>query len=77
MMFFPFLVNLLTNKFFYKEVGKKHRWVDRLIWNEQKWIEYVSREKVKTYVLKNKDDLVEISTPAGVKNFEIKNVKYI
>ena len=26
---------------------------------------------------KNKNDLVEISTPAGIKNFEIKNVKYI
>ena len=26
---------------------------------------------------KNKDDLVEIQTPAGVKNFEIKDVKYI
>ena len=26
---------------------------------------------------KNKNDLVEITTPAGVKNFEIKNVKYI
>ena len=26
---------------------------------------------------KNKKDLVEISTPAGVKNFEIKDVKYI
>jgi transcription elongation factor GreA len=26
---------------------------------------------------KDKDDLVEIKTPAGVKNFEIKNVEYI
>ena len=26
---------------------------------------------------KNKDDLVEIDTPAGIKNFEIKDVKYI
>ena len=26
---------------------------------------------------KNKNDLVEISTPAGVKNFEIKNVRYL
>ena len=46
------------NKFFYKNIGKKHKWVDRLIWNEQKWIDYVSSEKVKTYVLKNKNDLV-------------------
>ena len=26
---------------------------------------------------KNKNDLAEIKTPAGIKNFEIKNVKYI
>ena len=26
---------------------------------------------------KNKRDLVEIKTPAGVKNFEIKDVKYV
>ena len=26
---------------------------------------------------KNKNDLVEISTPAGIKNFEIKDVKYV
>ena len=26
---------------------------------------------------KNKDDLVEIKTPVGMKNFEIKDVKYV
>ena len=51
-------INFQLNKFFYKNIGKKHKWVDRLIWNEQKWIDYVSNAKVKTYVLKNKDDLV-------------------
>ena len=51
-------INFQLNKFFYKNIGKKHKWVDRLIWNEQKWIDYVSSEKVKTYVLKNKNDLV-------------------
>ena len=45
------------NKFFYKNVGKKHRWVDRLIWTEKQWIEYTSDEKVRTYVLKSKKDL--------------------
>ena len=50
-------VNFQLNKFFYKNIGKKHRWVDRLIWSEQQWIDYVSSSKVKTYVLKNKDDL--------------------
>ena len=51
-------INFQLNKFFYKNIGKKHKWIDRLIWNEQKWIDYVSSKKVKTYVLKNKNDLV-------------------
>ena len=51
-------INFQLNKFFYKNIGKKHKWVDRLIWSEQQWIDYVSNEKVKTYVLKNRDDLV-------------------
>ena len=28
------------------------------MWREEQWINYVSNEKVKTYVLKQKDDLV-------------------
>ena len=51
-------INFQLNKFFYKNIGKKHKWVDRLIWDEQRWIDYVSSGKVKTYVLKNKNDLV-------------------
>ena len=45
------------NKFFYKNVGKNHQWVDRLIWTDQQWSNYTSDDKVKTYILKNKDDL--------------------
>ena len=45
------------NKFFYKKVGKKHHWVDRLIWTENQWIEYTSSKEVETYVLKNNNDL--------------------
>ncbi len=45
------------NKFFYKNVGKKHHWVDRLAWTEKQWVDYVSGEKVKTFVLKNNNDL--------------------
>ena len=51
-------INFQLNKFFYKNVGKRHRWVDRLIWSEQEWIDYLSSSRVKTYVLKNKEDLV-------------------
>jgi len=49
--------NFQLNKFFYKNIGKKHKWIDRLIWTENQWIDYVSSEKVKTYVLKYKEDL--------------------
>ena len=45
------------NKFFYKNVGKKHKWTDRLIWSEQDWIKYSSNEKVETYILKVKEDM--------------------
>ena len=51
-------INFQLNKFFYKKIGNKHKWIDRLIWTEQQWINYVSSENVKTYVLKCKDDLV-------------------
>ena len=50
-------INFQLNKFFYKNVGKKHHWVDRLIWSENEWIEYTSDKKVKTYVLKRYEDL--------------------
>ena len=46
------------NKFFYKQIGKKHRWIDRLVWNEKKWIEYVNNSKVKTFILKEQRNLV-------------------
>ncbi len=51
-------VNFQLNKFFYKNIGKKHKWVDRLTWSQQQWIDYVSSPKLKTYILKNNDDLV-------------------
>jgi ribosomal protein S18 acetylase RimI-like enzyme len=50
-------VNFQLNKFFYKNIGKKHKWIDRLVWTETQWIEYVSNKNVKTYVFKFKDDL--------------------
>jgi len=51
-------VDFQLNKFFYKSIGKKHKWIDRLSWSEEKWINYVSSKNVNTYVLKYKDDLV-------------------
>tara|TARA_B100000902_G_C26989657_1_gene754425 strand:+ start:62 stop:565 length:504 start_codon:yes stop_codon:yes gene_type:complete len=51
-------IDFQLNKFFYKNIGKNHEWVDRLIWSEEEWIKYLSDDKVKTYVLKHIDDLV-------------------
>jgi ribosomal protein S18 acetylase RimI-like enzyme len=51
-------IDFQLNKFFYKNIGKKHKWVDRLAWSEEKWTNYLSSEKVKTFVLKYRDDLV-------------------
>jgi ribosomal protein S18 acetylase RimI-like enzyme len=55
-------VNLLDpkdfqlNKFFYKNIGKKHNWVDRLIWTDLNWTDYVSNKKIITFILEyNKD----------------------
>ena len=43
-------IDFQLNKFFYKNVGKKHHWVDRLVWNDDQWNKYVSDKKVKTYI---------------------------
>ena len=49
--------NIEINKFFYKNIGKDHQWVDRLIWTDKQWIDYVSNENVKTYILKKDQNL--------------------
>ena len=46
------------NKFFYKNVGKRHHWVDRLIWTDKQWINYTSNKNVKTYIFNNKNNLM-------------------
>ena len=46
------------NKFFYKEIGKKHSWTDRLIWNDKKWLSYLENSGVNTYILKNNKDFI-------------------
>jgi ribosomal protein S18 acetylase RimI-like enzyme len=45
------------NKFFYKQIGKNHQWNDRLVWNDKKWIDYVSNPNVFTFVLKDNEDI--------------------
>ena len=50
--------NFQINKFFYRNVGKKHHWVDRLVWTDKNWIDYTTDNKVKTFIVKKHDDLV-------------------
>ena len=66
-----FLEDLDTNeKINYKIVGKDEASIkDKLI--------YFTSPIGKGLIGKNKNDLVEILTPSGKKNFEIKDVKYI
>ena len=45
------------NKFFYKNIGKDHQWVDRLVWTDKQWAEYASDIKVKTYIIRKRNDL--------------------
>ena len=46
------------NKFFYKQVGKKHRWIDRLSWSDGKWMNYISNKNLETYIISESDELV-------------------
>ena len=45
------------NKFFYKQIGQNHHWFDRLVWDDKKWINYVSNPNVFTFVLKNNENI--------------------
>ena len=50
--------NFALNKFFYKQIGKKHEWVDRLIWQDKNWMDYVSKENLKTIILRKENNIV-------------------
>ena len=66
-----YLENLDTNeKLEYKIVGKDEA-------NLKKKLIYFKSPIGKGLIGKNKNDLVEINTPSGVKNFAIKSVKYL
>ena len=66
-----YLINLDTNeKIDYKIVGKDEA-------DLKKKLIFFKSPIGKGLIGKNKGDLVEINTPAGIKNFEIKDVKYI
>ena len=66
-----YLENLDTGeKINYKIVGKDEA-------DLKKKLIYFQSPIGKGLIGKNKNDLVEINTPAGTKNFEIKDVKYV
>ncbi|MDC0616266.1 GNAT family N-acetyltransferase [Candidatus Pelagibacter sp.] len=45
------------NKFFYKNIGKKCNWIDRLVWTDLNWTKYISDKNLSTYILKNKNEI--------------------
>ena len=45
------------NKFFYKKIGKNCQWIDRLVWSDLNWMNYVADKKLTTYVLKDNDQI--------------------
>ena len=66
-----YLENLDTaEKISYKIVGKDEA-------DLKKKLIYFKSPIGKGLIGKNKNDLVEITTPAGIKNFKIKDVKYV
>jgi len=46
------------NKFFYKNIGKNCQWIDRLVWTDLNWIDYISHDELFTYILKDKSEIV-------------------
>ena len=44
-------IDFNLNKFFYKQIGKNHRWTDRLSWNDNIWVNYINNKSVNTFVL--------------------------
>ena len=45
------------NKFFYKNIGKNFHWIDRLIWTDLNWIDYISNDQLFTYIIKDKSEI--------------------
>ena len=45
-------------KFFYKQIGKKHQWTDRLIWQDKNWMDYISNKNLKTFILQKNNEYI-------------------
>ena len=46
------------NKFFYKQIGKSYRWIDRLVWDDAKWMSYTNNSNLETYILRENEHLI-------------------
>ena len=46
------------NKFFYKQIGKSYRWIDRLIWDDLKWMNYTKNTNLETYIMTDNEELI-------------------
>jgi len=51
-------IDFQLNKFFYKNIGKNCQWIDRLVWTDLNWTDYVSNKRLSTYILKDKNEIV-------------------
>ena len=62
------------NKFFYKNIGKKYQWNDRLVWSDLNWINYINNKKLFTYILKDREKMAgyfELIINKEIKEVEI------
>ena len=66
--------DIQLNKFFYKNIGKNCQWTDRLIWTDLDWVNYISNEKLSTYILKDGEEIAgyfELIFNQDIKEVEI------
>ena len=62
------------NKFFYKQIGKSYRWIDRLIWSDTQWMNYTNNSNLETYIMSENDELIgffELLFHPETKNCEV------
>ena len=64
------------NKFFYKQIGKNYHWIDRLVWPDKSWIEYISNTNFRVYFgpfnnIKSLKNAFDDITPLNFENIEI------
>ena len=55
------------NRFLYVTVGNRWQWIDRLVWTEKDWTEWVERDELQTWVAYVK------GTPAGYFELEFQD----